>query len=101
MAATERRRRRVIEALLHHQATAPAAGMAVGECDVCDAFPPVRAPRCGKRRASCAALYVEIAHAERVRLDEVAARLDLLTHQRSEDVVGRDGVLDLDLEQPA
>ena len=38
---------------------------------------------------------VEVAHAERVRFDERAPRLDQLAHQRREDLLGRDRVLDL------
>ena len=45
----------------------------------------------------CSPLDVEVAHAERVRLDERAPRLDLLAHQRREDFVRRDRVLDLHL----
>src|SRR6266542_1950070 len=43
---------------------------------------------------------VEVAHAERVVLDERAARLDFLAHQRREDLLGGDRVLDLYPEQP-
>ena len=42
---------------------------------------------------------VEVAHAERVGLDERPPRLDLLAHERREDLVGRDGVLDLHAQQ--
>src|SRR6185369_10071252 len=44
-------------------------------------------------------LDVQIDHVQRVGLDEVAARLDLVTHQDGEDLVRFDGVLDLDLQQ--
>src|SRR6185295_14853187 len=44
-------------------------------------------------------LHVEVPHAERVRLDERAARLDFVAHQLGEDLVGGDAVLDLHLEQ--
>src|SRR5262245_18138972 len=45
------------------------------------------------------ALDVQILHAQRVVLDEAAPRLDLVAHQRREDLVGLVGVLDTDLEQ--
>ena len=35
-------------------------------------------------------LDVQVLHVERVLLDEVAARLDVVAHQRGEDVVGLD-----------
>ncbi len=44
---------------------------------------------------------VQVAHVERVCLDELAARLDLVAHEDGEDVVGFDVVLDLDLQQAA
>ena len=46
-------------------------------------------------------LDVQILHAQRVVLDEAAARLDLVAHQRREDLVGLVGVLDTDLQQRA
>src|SRR5688572_9313900 len=42
---------------------------------------------------------VEVGDAERVRLDELAPRLDLVAHQRGEGLARADGILDLDLEQ--
>src|SRR6185437_11410735 len=59
------------------------------------------AKRAGATRARMGSSDVEVPDAERVRLDERAARLDLLTHQRGEDVVGADDVLDLHLQEPA
>src|SRR5689334_3282881 len=47
------------------------------------------------RRAS----DVEIAYAQRVLLDEFAARLDHVAHQRREDLIGADRILDADLQQ--
>ncbi len=44
---------------------------------------------------------VEIADAQRVLLDEFAARLDHVAHQRREDLIGRDRVLDAHLQQAA
>src|SRR6478672_4756814 len=51
---------------------------------------------------SCAGscrLDVEVLHVERVVLDELAARLDLVAHQRREHQVGLGVVLGLDLEE--
>jgi hypothetical protein len=44
---------------------------------------------------------VQIGHRQRVLLDELATRLDLVAHQRREDIVGSNGVLDLHLHQAA
>src|SRR5262249_40197798 len=44
---------------------------------------------------------VEIGDGERVLLDELAARLDLIAHQRREDIVRRNGVFDLHLHETA
>ena len=52
------------------------------------------APR-RKKRAEEAWLDVQVPDAERVRLDEGAARLDLVAHQLGEDLVGGDAVVDL------
>jgi hypothetical protein len=52
----------------------------------------------GRRRQR--KLHVQVPDAERVQLDEGAARLDLVAHQLGEDLVGGDAVLDLHLEQP-
>ena len=46
-------------------------------------------------------LDVEIGDLERVRLDELAARLDHVAHQPREDVIGVLALLDLDLEDGA
>src|SRR5215472_9120324 len=43
---------------------------------------------------------VQIANAQRVALDELSARLDLLAHQGGENLLGGNAVLDLHLEQP-
>src|SRR5690554_4054983 len=42
---------------------------------------------------------VEVLHAARVRLDELAPRLDGVAHQRREDHVGFGHVLDADFEE--
>src|SRR5882762_5821003 len=42
---------------------------------------------------------IEVYDFEGVVLDELAARFDVFTHQRGENVFGRDGVLELDLQQ--
>src|SRR5687767_2871373 len=42
---------------------------------------------------------IEEAHLARVLLDEGAARLDLVAHQRGEDAVGRRSVLDVDADE--
>src|SRR5437763_7189775 len=44
---------------------------------------------------------IEIGDREGVLLDELAARLDLISHERHEDVVGGECVLDLHLQQAA
>src|SRR5262245_679788 len=44
---------------------------------------------------------VEIRDREGVLLDELTTRLDLITHQRGEDVVGGECVFDLHLHEPA
>src|SRR5688500_14130311 len=44
---------------------------------------------------------IEEAHVLRVRLDELAPRLDLVAHERREDEVGRRRVLDLDADEHA
>src|SRR5256885_17088897 len=44
---------------------------------------------------------VEIGDRERVLLDEFAARLDLVTHERREDIVCGHRVLDLHLHEPS
>src|SRR4051794_32519475 len=44
---------------------------------------------------------VEVLHVERVRLDELAARLDLIAHERREDLVRGVGIRELYLEQGA
>src|SRR5262249_61637561 len=44
---------------------------------------------------------VEVPHVERVLLDELPSRLDLVSHQGGEDLVGLVRVLDLHLEQCA
>src|SRR5687767_15101164 len=44
---------------------------------------------------------VEVRDAQRVLLDELAARFDDVAHQRREDLVRGDRVLDADLQQPA
>ncbi len=43
-------------------------------------------------------LHVEIDHLQRVALDEVAARLDDVAHQRRENLVGLVGMVDPDLD---
>ena len=52
-----------------------------------------------RKQARRLTLDVQVAHAERVRLDEGAARLDLVAHQLGEDLVGGDAVLDLHPQQ--
>ena len=47
-----------------------------------------------------APLDVEVRDGERVALDELAARLDLIAHQRREDLVGGDRVFDAHLHEP-
>src|SRR6185369_6377388 len=44
---------------------------------------------------------VEVGHAERVLLDELTTWLDLVAHQRREDVVRRECVFDPHLHEPA
>src|SRR5205807_1447917 len=44
---------------------------------------------------------IEIGNREGVLLDELAARLDLISHERHEDIVGGERVLDLHLQQAA
>ena len=46
-------------------------------------------------------LNVDIPRVQRVGLDELPARLDLVAHQRGEDLVGADGVLDLHAQHAA
>ena len=46
-------------------------------------------------------LDVEVAHVERVVLDELAARLDLIAHQRREHLIGLRVVLGAHLQQRA
>lgn len=46
-------------------------------------------------------LDVQVAHAQRVVLDEIAAGLDQVAHQGGEDLVGFVDLVDLDLEQGA
>ena len=63
---------------------------------------PPRKPRPRKEGAGKEAavwLDVQVADAERVRLDEGAARLDLVAHQLGEDLVGGDAVVDLHPQQ--
>src|SRR6186713_2418901 len=48
-----------------------------------------------------AASDVEVGHRQRVLLDELAARFDLVTHQRGEDFIRRQDVLDAHLHEPA
>ena len=42
--------------------------------------------------------HIQIAHAERVALNKVAARFDFIAHQRNEDFIGGNGVFDLHFE---
>ena len=44
---------------------------------------------------------VEVGHAQRVVLDELAPRLHVVAHERREDLVGADRILDLHLQQDA
>src|SRR5260221_9514076 len=55
----------------------------------------------GSRHYGPRASDVEVRNPQRVGLDELAARLDLVAHERREDLAGADGVLDLHLEQDA
>src|SRR6185503_3327987 len=55
--------------------------------------PRIRLPRMGPT------LDVEVPDVQRVLVDEVAARIDGVTHQHREDLVGLDRVLDLHLPQ--
>src|SRR5207302_5559680 len=55
----------------------------------------------GLGRDSAVSLDVEVAHCLRMRLDELATRLDVAAHQLLEDLVDLRDVLDLDLEQRA
>src|SRR5690349_4700859 len=48
-----------------------------------------------------ARLNIEVADVQRVRLDELSARLDLVAHEGREDVVRLVGVLDLHLQERA
>src|ERR1051325_12050264 len=50
-------------------------------------------------RIGTALLDVEVAHVERVLLDEPPPRLDLVAHQRRKDLVGLVGVFDSHLQQ--
>src|SRR5262245_45115029 len=52
-------------------------------------------------RKRLARLHVEIGDRQRVFLNELAARLDLVAHQPREQLVGVGGVVDLDPEQRA
>ena len=45
--------------------------------------------------------HIQICHAQRVLLDEFAARLDLVAHQPREHVVGVVGIIDPHLQQRA
>ena len=40
-------------------------------------------------------LDIQVGYRKCVLLDEIPARFDLVSHQRGEDVIGADGVLDL------
>jgi hypothetical protein len=42
---------------------------------------------------------VDVARVQRIALDEGAARLDVVAHERGEYLVGGDGIVDLHLEQ--
>src|SRR5271166_369080 len=44
-------------------------------------------------------LHVEVAHSQRIVFDEVAAWLDHIAHQRREDLIRRNSILDPHLEQ--
>src|SRR5678816_3320902 len=46
-------------------------------------------------------LDVDVRDAQRVALDEVAARLDLVAHQHREDTIGLERVVELDAQEPA
>src|ERR1700754_3544100 len=57
-------------------------------------------------KSSCAICFdlrlnIEVRNGQRVLLDELATRLDLIAHQRGEDVVRGERVLDAHLDQPA
>src|SRR5690606_10927407 len=54
-----------------------------------------------RRKRARNGLDVEVRDRQRVALDELPPRLDLVAHQRGEDLVRLDRVLDLDLHQPA
>ena len=45
--------------------------------------------------------HVQIGHTQRVVLDELAARLDLVAHEHGENLAGADRILDLHLQQDA
>src|SRR5438128_550873 len=45
--------------------------------------------------------HVDVRRPQRIALDEVAPRLDLVAHQHREHVVGLDGVVDLHAQQAA
>src|SRR4029077_12817762 len=55
----------------------------------------------GTRCELCSMSDVEVAHVQRILLDELPPRLDLVTHQGGEDLVGLVGILDLHLEERA
>src|SRR5581483_12254292 len=68
-------------------------GTRCGFCSISLTGYRVRAPRRGWTSD------VEVPRVERVFLDELATRLDLVAHEGREDDVGFDGVLDLHLEE--
>jgi hypothetical protein len=47
------------------------------------------------RIARLLTLHVDIGRAQRVGLDKVAPRLDLIAHEHGEDAIGFDGIFDL------
>src|SRR5688500_6291928 len=56
--------------------------------------------RIGYRATGTASLlHIQVLHVERVVLDELSSRLDLIAHQRREHLVGLGMVLGTDLQQ--
>src|SRR5450631_527138 len=58
-------------------------------------------PILSQREAAVSGSNIQVPHAQRIGLDELAARLDFLAHQGGEYLVRSDSILDLDPKQAA